>query len=71
MTRVAAIRCAPAKPAAGLGVGRIPRPYPRGPEGAVPDLRMDAGSLCRPADHLVDIGLAHRAACGRFRARTD
>jgi hypothetical protein len=43
------------------------RGNPRRPESVVSDLRMDAGSLCPPADHPVGIGLTHRPACERIR----
>jgi hypothetical protein len=42
------------------------RGNPRRPKGVVSDLRMDAGSLCPPADHPVGIRLPHRPACERI-----
>jgi hypothetical protein len=38
----------------------------RRPEGVVSDFRMDAGSLCPPADHPVGIRLPHWPACERI-----
>ena len=38
----------------------------RRPERVISDLRMDAGSLCPPADHSVGIRLAHRPGCERI-----
>jgi hypothetical protein len=42
------------------------RGNPRRPERVVSDLRMDAGSLCPPADHPIGIRLAHWPACERI-----